>query len=166
MTIPMTIFLFTYFSARSCSSSDSKDQNMNIILRDPSGIIKTPGYPSNYPPVLITQCIWKIIAPKGQVIRLDFSSFRMGQYYCVHVQDGINKKDPLEIMSECGSDPSFTVYSTGRELSVYVKEHFSGNTGPGFIANYSTVSAGEKISLDQAAMIRLVRPGLFIMRYM
>ena len=139
---------------------------MNIVLTDPSGIIKTPGYPSNYPPVLITQCIWKIMAPKGQVIRLYFSSFRMGQYYCVHVQDGINKKDPLEIMSECGSDPSFTVYSTGRELNVHVKEHLSGNTGPGFIANYSTVSAGEKIDLHQAAITRLVKPGLFFARDM
>lgn len=103
--------------ASSCSSSNTEDQNMNIIPKDPSGIIKTPGYPSTYPLPLTTQCIWKIIAPKGQVIRLDFSSFRIGKYCCLDIDlYSINKKSPLDIF-ECNAKPSFTVYSTGRELS-------------------------------------------------
>ena len=146
--INITICYYS-FSVPSCSSSNSEEQNMNIILRDPSGAIKTPGYPSNYPTDLITQCFWKIIAPKGQMIRLDFSSFRMGQYHCVYIKDGINQKAPLE-MFDCGSKTSFSVYSTGRELTLNIKKLLTSTPGPGFIANYSTAPAGEKkIACDQ-----------------
>ena len=81
---------------------------MNIILTDPSGIIKTPGYPANYPSDLIKQCVWKIIAPKGQVVRVAFLSFRMAQSHYVDIKYSINKEDTLEF-SLWGGKPSFTV---------------------------------------------------------
>lgn len=118
---------------------------MNIILNGP-GTIKTPGHPSNYPKDLITQCIWKIIAPKGQVVRLSFSSFRMGLARCVDVKNSINKNEPLEI-SYCGWKKPFTVYSTGRELSLNVpRSYLSETSGPGFLADYLFLPAGEKSS--------------------
>ena len=122
---------------------------MNVILKDPSGIIKTPGYPSTYPLPLTTQCLWKIIAPKGQVIRLDFSSFRLGKYCCLYIElYSINKKNPLNIF-ECNVEPSFTVYSTGRELSLKVKTSYRPTPGPGFIANYTFEPAGENITFER-----------------
>ena len=54
----------------------------------------------------------------------------------------INKKDP-RTLKFCGSRPSFTVYSTGRELSLKTKELLYPTTGQGFTANYTTVPAGE-----------------------
>ena len=130
-------------------SSNTEDQNRNIIPKDPSGIIKTPGYPLTYPLSLTAQCIWKIIAPKGQVIRLDFSSFRMGMHCCLEIElHSINKKSPLDLF-ECNTKPSFTVYSTGRELGLKLKTYYGATPGPGFIANYTFVPAGENIGFDR-----------------
>lgn len=133
---------------RTCSSSNSKDQNMNIILKDRSGIIKTPGYPSNFPTNLITQCYWKILAPKNHVVRLDFISFRMGSSHCVYIHDSINKENPVETF-KCRSKTSFTFYASGREasLSVYRIPYADGTSGPGFIANYSVTPLGERARL-------------------
>ncbi|XP_073253075.1 tolloid-like protein 2 isoform X2 [Porites lutea] len=133
------LVLYTAFeTVRTCSSSNSKDQNMNIILKDRSGIIKTPGYPSNFPTNLITQCCWKILAPKNHVVRLDFISFRMGSSHCVYIHDSINKENPVETF-KCRSKTSFTFYASGREasLSVYRIPYSDVTSGSGFIANYS-----------------------------
>ena len=121
---------------------------MNIVLKDPSGIIKTPGYPSTYPLSLTTQCIWKIIAPKGQVIRLEFSSFRMGRYSCLSVQHRIGKKHSLQFY-KCATQPSFTVYSIGNVLSLKLSSYRDFLPGPGFIANYTFFPAGENIGFDR-----------------
>ena len=121
---------------------------MNIILKDRSGIIKTPGYPSNFQTNLITQCYWKILAPKNHVVRLDFISFRMGSSHCVYIHDSINKENPVETF-KCRSKTSFTFYASGREasLSVYRIPYSDGTSGPGFIANYSVTPIGERASL-------------------
>ena len=117
---------------------------MNIILRDSSGVIKSPGYPSNYNMDLISQCMWKITAPKGQVVQLTFLNFRMGLVHCVDIKNSVNEKDPLEI-SRCGRKRPFTVYSTGRDLSINVPDSYGiGSTNIGFMANYRFVPAGEK----------------------
>ena len=62
---------------RSCSSANSKEENNNILMKDTFGTIKTPGYPDGYPGDLIVDCHWKIIVPKGHVVRIEFSSFRL-----------------------------------------------------------------------------------------
>ena len=109
---------------------------MNIILRNSSGVIKSPGYPSNYNKNLISQCIWKITAPKGQVVQLTFSG-------CIDIKNSINEKAPL-VISRCSRKRPFTVYSTWRDLSISVgtSDFYSKRTG--FIANYTFVPAGEK----------------------
>lgn len=109
---------------------------MNIILRDSSGVIKSPGYPSNYNKNLISQCMWKINAPKGQVVQLTFSG-------CIEIKNSINEKDP-SVISRCSRKKPFTVYSTGRDLSIGVRTYYSDSQRTGFIANYTFVPAGEK----------------------
>ena len=117
---------------------------MNIILRDSSGVIKSPGYPSNYNMDLISQCMWKITAPKGQVVQVTFSNFRMGLVHCVDIKNSVTEKNSLEI-SRCGWKRPFTVYSTGRDLSINVPNSYGiGSTNTGFMANYRFVPAGEK----------------------
>lgn len=127
------------FPAHSCSSGNSLDENKNIVIRDSSGVIKSPGYPSGYTVYLIEQCYWKIFAPKGKVIRVEFLSFRLGWGACIDVVHTINKKYSVET-SHCSQKPSFVVYSMTNELGIRVRELYS--TGPGFIANYTTVTAG------------------------
>jgi len=121
--------------ALSCSSGNSLDENQNIVIKDPSGVLKTPGYPSSYP---VTQCYWKIFTAKGKVVRVDFSSFRLAVGACIDVVQTINKKNSI-LTSHCGQKPSFVVYSMTNELGIRVRELYS--TGPGFIANYTTVTA-------------------------
>lgn len=121
--------------ALSCSSGNSLDENKNIVLKDPSGVIKTPGYPSSHP---VTQCYWKIFTPKGKVVRVDFSSFRLAGGACIYLVQTINKKNSIETV-HCGQKPSFVIYSVSNELGIRIQELY--RTGPGFIANYTTVTA-------------------------
>ena len=125
---------------RSCSSGNSLDENQNIVLKDPSGVIKTPGYPHGYPgDKLIEQCFWKITAPKGTVLRVEFSSFRLPDDECVVVVFVINGRFPMEGYI-CDLNPPFVLYSVTNELGIY----FLGSTaGQGFIANYTTIPAGK-----------------------
>ena len=132
----LTVCFNVISSASSCSSSNSRAQNMNIILRDSSGVIKSPGYPSSYNKNFIRQCMWKITAPTGQVVQLTVSG-------CIDIKNSINEKDPLEIF-RCSKTRPFTVYSTGRDLSISVRTYGSYSERGGFIANYTFVPAGEK----------------------
>lgn len=70
---------------------------------------------------------------------MDFSSFRLAVGACIDVVQTINKKNSI-LTSHCGQKPSFVVYSMTNELGIRVRELYS--TGPGFIANYTTVTAG------------------------
>ncbi|KAL9973802.1 hypothetical protein ACROYT_G020305 [Oculina patagonica] len=134
-------------TVRSCSSSNSKEENNNILFKDPSGTIKTPGYPNSYPGNLITECHWKIIVPKGNVVRIEFSSFRLYERVRIFdfededdsavITDSINGLKPRSV-EQSGRKPSFYFFSTGNELSIKIKSK-AGNTGPGFTANYASV---------------------------
>lgn len=137
-------FVNIYFTGQSCSSGNSLAENQNIVLKNPSGIIKTPGYPFNYPDNLIDQCYWKILAPKGSVVRVEFSSFRLRRGDCVNIINAMNRRFPIRSTLYCGKHPSFVVYSMTNELGINAQErlHLS-NTGPGFTANYTTVPAGK-----------------------
>ncbi|KAJ7389727.1 hypothetical protein OS493_029627 [Desmophyllum pertusum] len=112
---------------------------MNILLQNSSGVIKTPGYPISYPYKLISQCRWKLIAPEGEMVRLTFLSFQMNIYDSVEITDNVDVWNPY-FLTRSGLLPSFTVYSTGRQLGINVNVKV-GNTGPGFSAIYSMVPA-------------------------
>lgn len=128
------------FTVRSCSLDNSDDENMNIVLRNASGVIKTPWYPHSFPDELEDKCHWKIIAAKGKVVRIEFLSFRVYDIYA-EIADRINGLNP-RIVKFSRKLPSFNFYSTGHELSIMVKGYYN-NIGAGFIANYSSVPAGE-----------------------
>ena len=106
---------------------------MNIVLRNTSGVIKSPWYDE-----LTDKCHWKIIAPKGKVVRIEFLSFRVYNNYA-QISDTINRLNP-RIVKFSGKLPSFNFFSTGHELSIMVKGY---NSGAGFIANYSSIPAGK-----------------------
>ncbi|PFX19454.1 cubilin-like isoform X2 [Stylophora pistillata] len=123
-----------------CSFGNSYDENMNIFFGDSSGTIETPGYPSGYNDTLINECSWKIIVPSEKVVRIEFTSYRLGQYDYAEIADRINGLLPISI-SLSGTKPSFKFYSTGRELSIKVRALSLQQSGPGFIADYAAVPA-------------------------
>ena len=90
--------------------------------------------------------------PKGQVVRIEFSSFRL--YERVRVFDLYDRDDSAVIADSVfglntryveysGIEPSFNFFSAGNELSIKINGE-AGHTGPGFIANYAAIPAGEK----------------------
>ena len=115
---------------------------MNILLRNPSGVINTPGFPQGYTDNSIRHCYWKLIAPEGKVVRLTFLTFQIHKYDWVEIKDSWNDWYPWIIYRRWPTH-SFTVYSTGRVLAVKVHGHeHTGLSSPGFIANYTMVPAG------------------------
>ena len=141
-----------------CSSSNSQDENMNILLQNESGVIQTPGYPFSYPDKLINQCHWKIVAPKGKMVQLTFTSFQLNMYDWVDFSDNTDQWNPYFI-TRSGSVPSFTVYSTGRGQLALKVHGQKGKTGPGFHAIYTMVpAAGEKPHIDISRYTTLHKP--------
>ena len=123
---------------------------MNIVLRDPSGIIATPGYRQGYQVSYHPhghECHWKIIAPKGRVVRVEFSSFRLhnDQYQYVEIADRINGINSRTV-KRTGVLPSFNFYSWGNELSVFAFG-ISYDSNNGIFANYTTMPTGQYNSL-------------------
>ena len=116
------VFSLSCISAHSCSASNTNHQNLNILFQNSSGVLKTPGYPSPYPVGLVENCLWRIVAPKGQVIRLEFLSIRLGKGFicCLEIDDGGRK------ISKCHTQPSpLSLYSKSRELTLKVKTSLS-----------------------------------------
>ena len=111
------------FARRACSLATSDDENMNIELRNASGVIKSPWYPHSFPYEVENKCHWKIIVPKGKVVRIEFLSFRV-YYIYVEIADRMNGLYP-QIVKFSGKLPSFNFYSTGHELSIMVKGYRS-----------------------------------------
>ena len=116
---------------------------MGILLRDSSGTITTPGFPQGYDDSLINECFWKILAPTGNVVRVDFISFSLAEYDFV----AIAEPDALPVnvnqaITRSGQSVSFTVFSMGNELSINVFS-FKGTSGPGFVANFTSVPIGK-----------------------
>ena len=132
----------------SCSSSNSRDQNMNILLQSSSGVIESPGYPDGYSYEVISQCHWKLVAPEGKMVRLTFLSFQMNDYDIVEIKDPVDNWSAYRSIMRSGYLPTFTIFSTGRQLEIKVSGN-RGKTGPGFTATYKMVPAagGEKIFL-------------------
>ena len=152
-----------FLAVRSCTSANSKEENNNILMKDLSGTIKTPGYPGGYPGDLIVDCHWKIIVPKGNVVRIEFSSFRLYERVRIFdlddeddsavIEDSINGLNPRSVVHS-GREPSFRFFSTGNELSIKVNGK-AGNWGAGFIADYLAVPTGEEHAPHSLVLIRL-----------
>ena len=124
----------------SCSSSNSRDQNKNILLQSSSGVIESPGYPDGYSYEVISQCHWKLVAPEGKMVRLTFLSFQMNDYDIVEIKDPVDNWSAYRSIMRSGYLPTFTIFSTGRQLEIKVSGN-RGKTGPGFSATYKMVPA-------------------------
>ena len=146
MTVFFLFYLIIFSIVTTCSFGNSYDENMNIFFEDSSGTIETPGYPSGYNNSLINECSWKIIVPTDKVVRIEFTSYRLGQYDYAEIADRINGLLPISILLS-GTEPSFKFYSTGRELNIKVTARSDQKSGPGFTADYTAVPAGESVSL-------------------
>lgn len=131
-------------SGKLCSSTNTAEENGNILLTSPSGIIKTPGFPKGYTDTSVRDCFWKIIAPEGKLVRVTFITFQIHVDNRVKIIDNWNWWYPWYIY-RLTPWHTFTVYSTGRQLGI----QFNGingdgeNHGAGFMANYTMVPAGD-----------------------
>lgn len=156
------ILLFVYI-AHFCSSENSLDENQNIVLKDPHGVIQTPGYPLSSAGVLIKQCYWKILAPKGKAIRVYFSSFRLYTTDCVGVVYKLNDRLSSSVKPVgCGWSPPFAVYSMTNELGIKVNKPSTSTIGLTFIANYRIIPAGKKKCLKRLLLPLLTLFPLFL----
>ena len=115
---------------------------MGIILKESSGTITTPGFPQGYNYSLIAECSWKILAPAGNVVRVDFISFSLAEDDYVTIADALPEWNLDQSIKRLGEQASFTVFSMGNELSINVLS-FKGTSGPGFVANFTSVPTGK-----------------------
>ena len=117
---------------------------MGILLKDSSGTITTPGFPQGYDSRLIRECSWTILAPAGNVVRVDFISFSLADSDYVTIADALPGWNLDQSIRLSGQKASFTVFSMGNELSINV---FGipgfGTGGPGFVANFTSVPTGK-----------------------
>ena len=139
LTGDSTVYLL---AVRSCSSGNSYEENMGIILKESSGTITTPGFPQGYNYSLIAECSWKILAPAGNVVRVDFISFSLAKYDYVTIADALPGWNLDQSIRLSGQKASFTVFSMGNELSINVFSLY-GTSGPGFVANFTSVPTGK-----------------------
>ena len=114
---------------------------MGILLKDSSGTITTPGFPQGYDS-LIEDCFWKILAPTGNVVRVDFISFSLADSDYVTIADALPGWNLDQSIRRSGQKASFTVFSIGNELSINVFSLY-GTSGPGFVANFTSVPSGK-----------------------
>ena len=115
---------------------------MGILLKDSSGTLTTPGFPQGYNYSLIAECSWKILAPAGNVVRVDFISFSLADSDYVTVADALPGWNLDQSIRRSGQKASFTVFSMGNELSINVFSLY-GTSGPGFFANFTSVPTGK-----------------------
>ena len=115
---------------------------MGILLKDSSGTITTPGFPQGYDNGLIRECLWTILAPAGNVVRVDFISFSLDSIDYVTIADALPGWNVAQSIRRSGQKASFTVFSMGNELSIKVVSS-KGTSGPGFVANFTSVPRGK-----------------------
>ena len=110
---------------------------MGILLKDSSGTITTPGFLRGDDNI----CSWKILAPAGNVVRVDFISFSLADSD-VTIADALPGWNLDQSIRLSGQKASFTVFSMGNELSINVVSLY-GTSSPGFVANFTSVPTGK-----------------------
>ncbi|CAG0899509.1 unnamed protein product [Darwinula stevensoni] len=122
-----------------CFVGTSVSQECGEVLTEPYGDIKSPGYPSSYPPNV--NCHWEIHAPATRKIILTFIDFLIeesvdclsGDYLTVSDQEGEQKEF-------CGQDHPWTIESIGNTLSITFNCDSDDQQGFRFYLAYVTVS--------------------------
>ena len=128
-------------SGSSCLSSNSQDANTNIVVRETSGIITTPGYPAGCPVVC---CAWKFTAPAGHVLKFEFLNIHDRKDDPVTVCDGHLGRCGVRTILATRDPTKATVYSLGRRARVDFHS-FSAmlDRCAGMRVRYSTVIKGQ-----------------------
>ncbi|XP_069067650.1 cubilin [Pleurodeles waltl] len=118
----------------------------NIYVSDanPTGVLTSPNYPSNYPPN--ADCVWIIIVPNGEAVQLEFKE----QFYIepsvncdsayLQLRDGADSNAP-EIAKLCGSTLPRIHKSLGTVMYLQFRSD-SSITRPGFSVTYSIATCG------------------------
>ncbi|KAH9509838.1 hypothetical protein Btru_045374 [Bulinus truncatus] len=119
-------------------------QNCGGQLTSTYGIIRSPGYPSNYPNN--AECHWVITAEPGQLIdlrfyRIDTEGIRDVCSDSIYVYDG-ESTESSRLAALCGTKSqsegsNLTIRSTGNKLHIHFASDYIG-VRPGFIATYMT----------------------------
>ncbi|XP_069077862.1 astacin-like metalloendopeptidase isoform X2 [Pleurodeles waltl] len=110
-----------------------------------NGVITSPGFPEAYPNSV--DCVWSILAPVGQQIQLEFTSFDVERFpdcgcdYLV-VKDGGTTNSPL-LGKYCGNSPLQPIVSTGNMLLLQFSSDVWVNK-PGFSIVYSFIQHFKK----------------------
>ncbi|KAM8971861.1 ovochymase-1 [Pelodytes ibericus] len=110
----------------------------DVILTSDNGVISSPGYPSDYPNDL--NCQWRIIAPRGSIIRLDLLDLKTerddsGCQDHLRIYEGAGQNKKL-IGTFCGMVHLYSLKSDGQEVTLA----FTSNptvTLSGFTLRYS-----------------------------
>ena len=113
------------------------------VLNAMSGSLKSPNFPSHYPHN--TTKVWKIIAPPGERITLQFHTFNLEPHSakckvlcgCDYVKVRNNCSDVTPAQTLCGSVVPWTLTSTSNELWVEFRSDHSVNH-TGFLALYTS----------------------------
>ncbi|KAJ1182627.1 hypothetical protein NDU88_007812 [Pleurodeles waltl] len=120
-----------------------------------NGVITSPGFPEAYPNSV--DCVWSILAPVGQQIQLEFTSFDVERFpdcgcdYLV-VKDGGTTNSPL-LGKYCGNSPLQPIVSTGNMLLLQFSSDVWVNK-PGFSIVYSFSKYCAHIAQADASLAR------------
>ena len=111
----------------------------NRNLNGTSGIFTSPNYPLNYPND--QNCLTKIVAPTGKVIKLQFATFSLEDTGSSCIFDYVEISDGTAVKKYCGKKIPSEFISKANTLEV---KFFSDSsiTEKGFSASY--LATGEK----------------------
>ncbi|XP_031562170.1 tolloid-like protein 2 [Actinia tenebrosa] len=126
-----------------CTADFTDDGNHNIIFKESQGMFNTPysslhhGYPR------FTDCTWKIVAPPGYIVKVEFSSFSLikvpdCELDFVELSDGAFHSG-INLGKYCGTIASArTIYSITSGLTVHfvATAYYSKDPRDGFVARY------------------------------
>ena len=109
-------------------------------LTNPNGVISTINYPNLYNSN--SKCFWRIEAPPGQRVQLDFSQIETEDSADCKF-DSILVKDSKTEKVLCGNRPQFAMLSAGHFLEISFNSDDQINLR-GFTANYTFVDDNRK----------------------
>ncbi|XP_029134023.2 cubilin [Labrus bergylta] len=122
---------------------DSALEGCGDTLTSPSGVITSPGHPTQYPHG--ANCTWYINVTPGNIIRLTFDSFNLEyhsncNYDYVEVYDNGTVHTGTKIGRYCGRSVPPSITSTDNQLSLlFVSDSNLGSEG--FSASYVSINA-------------------------
>jgi len=150
------IIVLISFIATKCSSSNTADQNLNIMIRGPTkeGVVQSPNFPNPFPANI--HCKWYFTAPIGHNVKVFMATINIDTKNQCYLKSELSlydeNKNPDGLLSKTycryftSTDrlrPSFHVLSSGAKLMMEFKSGSDAPSGYGFNANYTFQSLGK-----------------------